>query len=539
MRKVSFARVSRRNAGKLYLRNRIEDENRVPDFLVFDRNSSALDESPVLVPRSDRTSLLRRGARTKFQRNSSFTPSGTRPPRAERMRHSESMPPPSMNQARYDLASLSSEGGVTLTDNPVKHEDPEPKAAPPAPEIIIGEQKQEHDTKEVQSLAIADHSTPSSSNSSNNNNVIRPPSPSFTPPPPPPAPSSPPPPPPPEHTHESRIPAPTSKTEKKSSWSWGFKRSKSEQVRSDPGRALTVPDQHNDATPRPRPSSSSEVPSSSSSSSSSSRRSVFSSLFSRKSSNKTAPAETGNNTAPTPPKDFQLNRINQNRLPIHIERAIYRLSHMKLANPRRPLQEQVLISNLMFWYLSVVSSSHQSQDGSDNHNNNNNNNTNNNKPRMMGPAAGKRGKRRPPSGIPSSNNKAQLKGDDGVSLQQYMGNGKDSTGFVVPENYLRPQQQKQESATKNNGGGRGNRPRRSVCDSDEDEDDDEEEEDSDSSNSSDDDDKPCRPIRTAPGRQAMAERQRDKKMHNTQSRKAKADDDVPLSMYRKSRSNNK
>ncbi|KAM0753297.1 hypothetical protein T439DRAFT_354725 [Meredithblackwellia eburnea MCA 4105] len=42
------------------------------------------------------------------------------------------------------------------------------------------------------------------------------------------------------------------------------------------------------------------------------------------------------------------------RLPIHVERAVYRLSHIKLANPRRPLYEQVLISNLMFWYLSVI-----------------------------------------------------------------------------------------------------------------------------------------------------------------------------------------
>ena len=43
--------------------------------------------------------------------------------------------------------------------------------------------------------------------------------------------------------------------------------------------------------------------------------------------------------------------VNFYRLPIHIERAVYRLSHIKLANPRRPLYEQVLISNLMFWYL--------------------------------------------------------------------------------------------------------------------------------------------------------------------------------------------
>ncbi|KAH9444023.1 hypothetical protein Pst134EB_026412 [Puccinia striiformis f. sp. tritici] len=47
------------------------------------------------------------------------------------------------------------------------------------------------------------------------------------------------------------------------------------------------------------------------------------------------------------------------RLPIHVERAVYRLSHIKLANPRRPLYEQVLISNLMFWYLGVINKSQQ------------------------------------------------------------------------------------------------------------------------------------------------------------------------------------
>ena len=42
------------------------------------------------------------------------------------------------------------------------------------------------------------------------------------------------------------------------------------------------------------------------------------------------------------------------RYPLHVERALYRLSHFKLANPRRALGDQVMISNLMFWYLSVV-----------------------------------------------------------------------------------------------------------------------------------------------------------------------------------------
>lgn len=42
------------------------------------------------------------------------------------------------------------------------------------------------------------------------------------------------------------------------------------------------------------------------------------------------------------------------RFPLHIERAIYRLSHMKLANPRRPLRQQVLLSNFMYSYLHLI-----------------------------------------------------------------------------------------------------------------------------------------------------------------------------------------
>jgi Activator of mitotic machinery Cdc14 phosphatase activation C-term len=52
---------------------------------------------------------------------------------------------------------------------------------------------------------------------------------------------------------------------------------------------------------------------------------------------------------------------NFSRYPIHVERAIYRLSHIKLANPRRALYEQVLISNLMFWYLGVINKTQQPQ----------------------------------------------------------------------------------------------------------------------------------------------------------------------------------
>ena len=57
------------------------------------------------------------------------------------------------------------------------------------------------------------------------------------------------------------------------------------------------------------------------------------------------------------------------RYPIHVERAIYRLSHIKLANPRRPLYEQVLISNLMFWYLGVINNKGQTNGAGQNQSN--------------------------------------------------------------------------------------------------------------------------------------------------------------------------
>lgn len=49
------------------------------------------------------------------------------------------------------------------------------------------------------------------------------------------------------------------------------------------------------------------------------------------------------------------------RFPLHIERAIYRLSHMKLANPRRPLSQQVMLSNFMYAYLNLINHGYQQQ----------------------------------------------------------------------------------------------------------------------------------------------------------------------------------
>ena len=43
-----------------------------------------------------------------------------------------------------------------------------------------------------------------------------------------------------------------------------------------------------------------------------------------------------------------------NRFPIQLERAIYRMAHLKLSNSRRPLIHQVLLSNFMYGYLALV-----------------------------------------------------------------------------------------------------------------------------------------------------------------------------------------
>ncbi|ODQ56800.1 hypothetical protein WICANDRAFT_65680 [Wickerhamomyces anomalus NRRL Y-366-8] len=57
---------------------------------------------------------------------------------------------------------------------------------------------------------------------------------------------------------------------------------------------------------------------------------------------------------PLPPLSNSTIIMLDYRFPIHVERALYRLSHLKLANPRRPLRQQVLLSNFMYAYLNLV-----------------------------------------------------------------------------------------------------------------------------------------------------------------------------------------
>ncbi|ORY81400.1 hypothetical protein BCR37DRAFT_398998 [Protomyces lactucae-debilis] len=47
------------------------------------------------------------------------------------------------------------------------------------------------------------------------------------------------------------------------------------------------------------------------------------------------------------------------RFPIQLERAIYRMAHLKLGNSRRPLLHQVLLSNFMYGYLALVGAGQQ------------------------------------------------------------------------------------------------------------------------------------------------------------------------------------
>lgn len=64
--------------------------------------------------------------------------------------------------------------------------------------------------------------------------------------------------------------------------------------------------------------------------------------------------------SPDPPPRLLRPDVDYNwtRFPIIEERAIYRMAHIKLANPRRPLHSQVLLSNFMYSYLAKVQAMH-------------------------------------------------------------------------------------------------------------------------------------------------------------------------------------
>ncbi|OAQ36170.1 hypothetical protein K457DRAFT_132143 [Linnemannia elongata AG-77] len=157
------------------------------------------------------------------------------------------------------------------------------------------------------------------------------------------------------HTHQK----------KPSSWSWLWGKEKGEKGAdgSTLGGAGSSPGGMKSTAAAPSQTSSieSNTPTTSSAETTVKKQSTLSMLFSRNSKSTSAKAQaTTAETTHSVSMNGQLlgsdrpKYSNYNRLPIHIERAIYRLSHVKLANPRRPLHEQVLISNMMFWYLGVI-----------------------------------------------------------------------------------------------------------------------------------------------------------------------------------------
>jgi hypothetical protein len=94
--------------------------------------------------------------------------------------------------------------------------------------------------------------------------------------------------------------------------------------------------------------------------------SIFSSLFGsskRKSDKEAAGGKKGSSLrglSPDPGPKLMRPDIDYHwtRFGIHDERAIYRLAHIKLANPRRELYSQVLLSNFMYSYLAKVQQMH-------------------------------------------------------------------------------------------------------------------------------------------------------------------------------------
>ena len=91
---------------------------------------------------------------------------------------------------------------------------------------------------------------------------------------------------------------------------------------------------------------------------------IFSSLFggkkkeekektSKKSQHLRVPSDVPVYTPQQPDVDYHWTRF-----PLLEERAIYRMAHIKLANPRRPLLSQVLLSNFMYSYLAIVQAMH-------------------------------------------------------------------------------------------------------------------------------------------------------------------------------------
>ncbi|CCG81172.1 putative Telomere silencing protein Zds1 [Taphrina deformans PYCC 5710] len=82
--------------------------------------------------------------------------------------------------------------------------------------------------------------------------------------------------------------------------------------------------------------------------------SIFTSIFGTKKKEKEVTTEPIRREVTPTPKAIVREPQFYSRYPIQLERAIYRMAHLKLGNSRRPLFHQVLLSNFMYGYLALV-----------------------------------------------------------------------------------------------------------------------------------------------------------------------------------------
>ncbi|CEP08316.1 hypothetical protein [Parasitella parasitica] len=412
----------------------------VPDLLVFDRNSSPLDESRALVPKGDRP-LLRRGARTNFKRNSSVNG-----PQRNRKSESDCMDSSERLEKSSIVRSTSAEG-VILSDTLNGKEGSavlEPESLALLSPVVENE--------EVRDLSIATKDKKKGSSSSS----LSPPAPVVL-------------------ARSVSTSTPSSNQGRKSAWSWAFwsdEKSSKKNNKIEPNASastatlntttsstpLLADEKSNDSTIPPTTNTTTTT-AATATTTSIAKRFTLSSLFSRKSKSNhnngsyTSTFDFLSDDPKKAPKDFQLNRMLMTRLPLHVERNIYKMSHVKLANPRRPLHEQVLISNQMFWYLSVIATNAPHSAPYDM--------PIEEQPKKKIPRKRLVKKQRPPPPPPSppqqpQNNHQQQsskKRSNNVNASNQKGNTTmfmsnprpaESTGFVVPENYLNPKQRKQQ-----------------------------------------------------------------------------------------------
>ncbi|KAI9281247.1 hypothetical protein BC943DRAFT_354578 [Umbelopsis sp. AD052] len=437
---------------------------------VFDRNSSPFDASRVLVPKAD-SSLLRRGARTKIRRNSTMDSiSASSHDDAGRPTRKRSRNASTGTGSDVSRIGMVPPGGISLQDAPVILVEDEP--IPPAEPIAISPPRNNNTnrvagprTSSLPSASMRDmladklkaDSQPGVVDATTTTNI-----PADTP----------------STNNELTLPkspSPSTSTGRKSTWSRLFLRAADDNNKTKRNTKPEVVEERPQPLSMPEtlspPRSTSPAPSESLASASGRKFGSLSSLFSR-ASVRPAGSKTDTNSIKVVSAASKKVPPLPKRLPIHVERAIYRLSHMKLANPRRPLQHQVLISNFMFWYLSIVDASNAHHNGemkpttaaaddADSYDKKGKKINKfvaagkkrrqeiiQNKQRKAALVHERMGGRRPETVIPAVQYDKQVLrhhplphvGPRGplMTPQQYIGTASAPTGFVVPQQYLHP-----------------------------------------------------------------------------------------------------